>query len=344
MPRLDRPAVAAALAVALTAALTACGGGGIENEGPPNQPPPGRIAPVEAPYSMATTPEYFEQLDTAADEMKTYFGDYLPDGAMDSLDELRKQPVAEWIGGDVGPETIGRTLAVSGLSIPVFVLYHIPDRDLDQYSAGGAELAGEYDAWVDSVSGAIGAHTAVVIVEPDALPHMTEMDEYSADQRAELLARTLNTFAEHNPNTAVYLDAGNSAWLTPVQTANLLKRVAAKGATIPGIALNVSNFQSEADSRAYSEAISKAYGEPLYTIIDESRNGAGAANRQWCNPQWARTGTTIDNRFDPQERFEQLYIKRPGESDGVCGVSEARAGDFDSMLLWRLLGEDKLVT
>lgn len=341
MARFTAPA-AAALAVALTAVLTACGSG---DEAPaPNQPPPGRIAPAEAPYSLATTPEYFDQLDTAADEMRSYFGEYLPDGALDSFDGLRKQPVAEWIGGDVGPETIDKTLAASGSSIPVFVLYHIPDRDLDQYSAGGAEFADEYFAWIDSVSGAIGAHDAVVVVEPDALPHMLELDPASADERAELLSRTLSTFAEHNPNTAVYLDAGNSAWLTPRQTADLLAKVAAKGATIPGIALNVSNFQSETDTRAYSEAISQAYGEPLYTIIDESRNGADAPNRQWCNPAWARTGTTIDDRFDPQDQFEQLYIKRPGESDGACGVSEARAGDFDAMLLWRLLGEDQLVT
>ncbi len=340
MRRLHRPAVAAALSVALVAGLTACGG---DSSRTPNQPPAGRIAPVEGDYSMATSPKYFENLDAANKEMQTYFGNYLPDGVEETFDTIRKQPVAEWIGGDIGPEAIEKTITASQTSIPVFVLYHIPDRDLDQFSAGGAAYAADYSRWVTGVSTAIGTHDAVVIVEPDAVPHMAEMDTEAADARAKLLAQTLTTFAKNNPNTAVYLDAGNSAWLTPSQTAGLLKKVAAKGATIPGIALNVSNFQTPEATRAYSEAISTAYGEPLYTIIDESRNGAPAPNRQWCNPGWARTGSTIDGRFDPQERFEQLYIKRPGESDGVCGVSKAPAGQFDQMLLWRLLGEDRLV-
>lgn len=341
MNRLHRPA-AAVLALAVTAGLTACGSGG--DSSTPAQPPAGRIAPAEAKYSLDTTPEYFKNLDEANTEMRKYFGEYLPTGVEQAFETVRNQPVAEWIGGDVGPERIATSIALSKDSIPVYVLYHIPDRDLDSFSAGGAVFADDYLKWVKEVSTAIGTHDTVVVIEPDALPHMREMDEVSADERATLLATALTTFAKNNPNTAVYLDAGNSAWLTPVQTAGLLKQVAAKGAKIPGISLNVSNFQSEEATQAYSEAISKAYGEPLYTLIDSSRNGADAPNRQWCNPVWARTGTPIDNTFDPTERFEQLYIKRPGESDGTCGVSKAPAGTFDQMLLWRLLGEDRLVT
>ncbi|MFT3661335.1 MAG: glycoside hydrolase family 6 protein [Gordonia sp. (in: high G+C Gram-positive bacteria)] len=338
------PVVAAALAAALAVTLSACGGAADEPvASAPNQPPAGRIAPAEARYSLAATPQYFEDLSKAADEMKAFFGNYLPEGAFESYEQIRRQPVAEWIGGDVGPERISKAISASKDTIPAFVLYHIPDRDLDQYSAGGAAYGADYRKWIQSVSHAIGEHSTVVVVEPDALPHMLEMDDAAADERADLLADTLRTFAKNNPHTAVYLDAGNSAWLSPRETAQLLRRVAAKDAVVPGISLNVSNFQSEEDTRAYSEQISKAYGKPLYTIIDESRNGAPAPNRQWCNPAWARTRTSIDDRFDPQNRFEQLYIKRPGESDGVCGVSTSPAGTFDTMLFWRLLGTEQLV-
>ena len=332
--RLTTAAVSAELGAA---SLTACGGD------QPNLPTAGLIAPSQGQYSLSTTPQYFKNLDEAIDQMQGYFGNYMPDGASQSIETLRKQPVAEWIGGDVGPDRVTQTIETSDNSIPVFVLYHIPDRDLDQYSAGGAGGDDEYKTWAKSVSSAIGDEDAVVIIEPDAIPHMDELGDAEADDRASLLAFVLKTFADDNPNTAVYLDAGNSAWLSPEKTAGLLKKVSAAGSTIPGIALNVSNFQSEMDTRAYSEAISKAYGEDLYTIIDESRNGAPAPNRQWCNPEWARTGTPIDDQFDPQERFEQLYIKRPGESDGQCGVSQAPAGQFDPMLLWRLLGETDLI-
>lgn len=345
MNRLSRTSAGVLTAAMLAAAVTGCGSNGTsEPERTPNTPPPGRIAPVEAGYSLATTPEYFAKLDDAGAELSTYYGEYTPDQALDALDQLKKQPVAEWIGGDVTPATVSRTVNASGDSIPVFVLYHIPDRDVGQFSAGGADTNAEYLTWAKSVSAAIGTHDAVVILEPDALAHVPELPEDEAATRVKLLANLLRLFAANNPQTAVYLDAGNSAWRTPKVTADLLTRVQRQGATIPGIALNVSNFRSEKETREYSEAISRAFGTPLYTIIDESRNGAPPLDRRWCNPLWARTGAGVDATFDPRERFEQLYIKRPGESDGVCGASTQKAGQFDNNLLWRQLGQLDVVS
>ncbi|MGB3709753.1 glycoside hydrolase family 6 protein [Gordonia sp. (in: high G+C Gram-positive bacteria)] len=329
--------LALTIACAAPLALTACGS---DDPRPPNQPPPGRLAPVEAEYSLKTTPVYYENLQKALEQYQTAYGNYTTEAAVEAVNGLQEQPVAEWVVGDGDDASIDRALEAAKGTVPVFVLYHIPDRDLEQFSAGGADTAAEYQKWARGISKRIGTRNSVVVIEPDALAHIPDMQTpEEASQRVRLLAQTLKLFAENNPNTAVYLDAGNSGWRTANQTADLLGRVERAGAEIPGIALNISNFRTTEETHKYSEAISKAFGRPLYTLVDVSRNGAAPPDRQWCNPGWALIGKTTDRVFDPQELFEDVFIKRPAESDGVCGASTQPAGHFDNNLMWLQLGQ-----
>jgi len=299
---------------------------------------PERNAPSSsAPYSMTTNEVYFQ--DVAA--MKDFTDN--PE-VLEHLDALLEVPVAEWLY-DNSKKTEDKLVASLSSSekadaIPLFVAYNIPGRDLGGYSTGGTETDGEYKDWLGMISYNIADRPAVIVMEPDALPHIPELDEAAANERIELLAAALDTFKD-NANTAVYLDAGNSSWLEAGDVAELLKRVSEKTENgLTGISLNVANFISDEETEAYGEAIQQAYGQDLYVMIDSSRNGAPDAvpEGEWCNPEGQRLGT-IDPNFTSDAPVEHAFIKTPGQSDGECGIGSKPAGEFDGELLFHQLGD-----
>lgn len=317
-------------AVALVGSLASCAPG-------EHTTSHGRNAPESAPYSLDTDAEYYQDLQTAET--------YVPGGdAKERLQKLESQAVAEWLpaNGDQAAGDIRTTLVKSSAdhTIPVFVSYAIPDRDLGGLSAGGLDAA-SYRDYIHSVSDAIGQQNAIVVLEPDAVPQLHSLaDPEHAQERAErieLLAGALDTL-HTNTHTAVYLDAGNSAWQSAGEIAGYLHEIEAKTTTgIPGVALNVSNFQSDSASREYASELESAYGKPLYTLIDASRNGDPRAAQQtgdnpWCNPYNQYLGQA-DAVFNARARIEEVYIKTPGESDGQCNDSSMPAGAFDGKLL-----------
>ncbi|MGB6039939.1 MAG: glycoside hydrolase family 6 protein, partial [Gordonia sp. (in: high G+C Gram-positive bacteria)] len=81
-----------------------------------------------------------------------------------------------------------------------------------------------------------------------------------------------------------------------------------------------------------------AFGKPLKGMVDTSRNGGNVTNGEWCNPAAQRLGQLSDVIFTPTSDMEQVFVKTPGESDGVCGVSQKTAGAFDDALLLLQLG------
>jgi endoglucanase len=104
-------------------------------------------------------------------------------------------------------------------AVPVMVLYNIPGRDCGSYSAGGAQNTPAYEAWIDAIAAAVGDHTAVMILEPDALANLPSDCGYpSTVNSAQLTADRYTqinyavTSLEAAPQTLVYLDAGNSNW------------------------------------------------------------------------------------------------------------------------------------
>jgi endoglucanase len=84
-----------------------------------------------------------------------------------------------------------------------------------------------------------------------------------------------------------------------------------------GFALNVSNFYRNAENIAYGEQVSRLVGGKHF-IIDNSRNGNGSSNGEWCNPRGRALGSapTVATGHRLVDAF--LWIKRPGESDGAC--------------------------
>jgi endoglucanase len=268
------------------------------------------------------------------------------------LERIARQPVATWLtGGD--PEARVRavtTAAARADRIPVLVAYDIPDRDCGLYSSGGASDAAAYHDWIARFAAGIADRRALVVLEPDAIAQLVAgcpAAELDGDRLAQL-ADAITQLKAHS-GTEVYLDAGNAGWIA--NTGLLAEVLYQAGVTeADGFALNVSNFQTTAASKAYGDRISALLGGTHY-VIDTSRNGAGPWNgprtadggvsgssgssggsgsggsgpssgtsddESWCNPPDRALGAppTIDTGDPLVDAY--LWVKRPGESDGSC--------------------------
>jgi endoglucanase len=144
----------------------------------------------------------------------------------------------------------------------------------------------------------------------------------SADQqtRLALLAQSTRTLKAADPEAAIYLDAGNSAW----QPADVMvQRLSAAGISgVRGISLNVSNFNTTSAEVAYGQSILAALGSGHGLVIDTSRNGngppSGTGTDVWCNPDGRAFGATPQVAPNLPSVDALLWIKTPGESDGTC--------------------------
>lgn len=295
--------------------------GGVDDAGPPE-----RAAPERADYSVQMDPAYSANLMAAEA--------YVPEAKRQALRNLIETPVAVWLATDDAAQTVREVLnrSAANRSVPVFVAYNIPHRDDGGHSQGGSDSVTSYINWISGISDVIGQDNAVVVLEPDALAHMPDLVDVDATERVSMLASALKVLAA-NPNTAVYLDAGNSTWRSPQDTAALLQRISAENVDVPGIALNVANYRPEAETGQYGLDVQKAYGSDLFVLVDNSRNGVDGAGSEWCNPQTQTLGVISDRVFDPAAKIEEVYVKVPGESDGQCGISDKPAGEFDGNLL-----------
>ncbi|HEU4979171.1 MAG TPA: glycoside hydrolase family 6 protein [Solirubrobacteraceae bacterium] len=243
------------------------------------------------------------------------------------LDKIASQPQAAWFGdfsGDV-QSAVNRYVAAAAAKgqVPQLVAYDIPQRDCGSYSSGGATSADAYRAWIRAFAAGIGNRPAIVVLEPDALAGIGCLSAADQQQRYALLADAVRVLAA-SPGTYVYLDGGHDAW-QPVAT--MAARLQQAGvADAQGFALDVSNFRAQPGLVSYGQAVAQALGVAHF-VIDTSRNGLGPApDGAWCNPPGralgARPGTPSDFRLD-----WDLWVKRPGESDGTCNGGPA-AGVF----------------
>lgn len=232
---------------------------------------------------------------------------------------IASQPTASWFG-DWNEDIAGAVSAVVGEAaragaLPVLVAYNIPQRDCNQYSAGGSGSPEGYRKWIRDFARGLAGKPAVVVLEPDALPLMDCLTAEGRRTRLSLLREAVGVLKEQ-PGTIVYLDAGHSSW---VDAEEMARRLSLAGvAQADGFSLNVSNFQPDADNVAYGERVSRrANGK--HFVIDTSRNGRGPEpSGEWCNPQGRAIGRlpTTDTDHPLVDAF--LWIKRPGESDGDC--------------------------
>ncbi len=235
------------------------------------------------------------------------------------MDKLGAAPSARWIGDwnvnvqadvDAAVTTIARTGA-----LPVFVAYNIPQRDCGGYSGGTTTTIDAYKAWIAAFANGVGSRRAAVVLEPDALAGMDCLSAADQQTRLSLLSFAVQTLTAKG-SIAVYLDAGHPRWQSAPTMASRL--VSAGVAMAQGFSLNVSNFLSTRDNVDYGTQISSLVGGKHF-VIDTGRNGLGpTADYQWCNPAGRALGTRPTTQTGNALVDAFLWIKTPGESDGVC--------------------------
>ncbi|MFL5467840.1 MAG: glycoside hydrolase family 6 protein [Gemmatimonadaceae bacterium] len=236
------------------------------------------------------------------------------------MDKIASGSQAQWFGewsGDIFSAVSNAVNAVASAgAVPVLVAYNVPQRDCGGLSAGGVGSPAAYKTWISAFANALAGKKAVVILEPDAITQMDCLSATDQATRMSLMQYAVAALKGTSSNVAVYLDGGHSAWLSPSDEAERLKRANVAGAD--GFALNVSNFQYTSNLIAYGKSVSALVGGKHF-VIDTSRNGLGpTADNQWCNPAGRALGPrpttlTADPLVDAY-----LWIKAPGESDGSC--------------------------
>ncbi len=206
-------------------------------------------------------------------------------------------------------------------ALPILAAYDIPYRDRGQYWAGGQNDPESYPAWVQAYADGIGNRPAAVILEPDGLTLTDCLDKTQTAERFELLPAAIDTF-EAKPQVDVYIDSGHVAWLPAAEAARRLKLTGIERAA--GFSINVSNFQTTADSVAYGLTVSDAIGAEggTHFVIDTSRNGNGPWESDdpeaWCNPPGRALGDAPTVKTADPLVDAYLWFKRVGESDGSC--------------------------
>ena len=252
----------------------------------------------------------------------------------EALAALAGQPTATWFATADNPypavEEVSRAAAEAG-QLPVLVAYNVPGRDCGSYSAGGAADVDAYLSWVGSFAAALGDRPAVVVLEPDAVPHaVAGCAGVDPAARYEVLARAVEIL-DRQAGARVYLDAGNASWVEDLPAlADALRRSGIDAAD--GFALNVANYETTEASTEYGLALSRALEEEAppgapaaHFVIDTSRNGAGppegsdGAEGRWCNPPGRALGEPPTTSPDGPSRLDALlWVKQPGDSDGTC--------------------------
>jgi endoglucanase len=250
---------------------------------------------------------------------------------------IAAQPIAEWLTSPTGQQApvvadeVKRARAAG--KTPFFVAYHVPFRDCGSFSGGGAISSDDYRAWIREVAGALGGGPALVVLEPDAVPHEITGCAHPVDagERSALLADAITVL--DGAGAKVYLDAGNPGFVTdPNQVADALRRSGVEKAA--GFSLNVANFWPTPDVVAYGKSVSQALGGAHF-VVDTSRNGNGKpagetvdGGPSFCNPPGRKLGQAPTQSTGEPLVDAYLWVKRVGESDGSCRPGEPAAGQW----------------
>lgn len=229
------------------------------------------------------------------------------------LTVLASTPTGMWQTANSSLETFALKVneAKATFKSPIVVLYAIPNIGC---GASGTKTVAEYRNWVAQRASLLNRTGAIVIVEPDAVAQFYCLNEQQLAIRKESLNAAISELAK--TDARIYIDAGHSEWVGSNEMAQRLNTLDMKQTR--GISVNVSNFQTNKDSKQYaSDVLSKLNVKNLGAVVDSSRNGVGPpSNKQWCNALGRKVGTSSvmekDGVIDGY-----LWIKVPGESDGT---------------------------
>ena len=285
---------------------------------PSTSPPTTKVPGTSNPFTGARL-----YVDSSTSSMREFnqWRSTRPADAME-IGKIANTPQAIWIGdwfSDV--QSVTRdivTRVTSAGALPVLVLYNIPQRDCGLYSAGGANSAAAYRTWIAGVANGIGERRAVILLEPDAAMAADCLSSSDRALRFQLLREAVATL-KSKAGISVYIDGGHAGWdAASVAAGRLLEAGIAQA---DGFALNVSNFQTNANSVPYGTDVSARVGGKHF-VIDTSRNGLGPGSH-WCNPDGRALGSTPSTQTSHPLVDALLWVKSPGESDGTCNSGPA---------------------
>ena len=256
-------------------------------------------------------------------------------------------------------------------TLSVFVLCDLPNRDCAANASSGelaVEAGGEEryrTEFVDPIAAQFAAHPdqpIVAIVEPDSLANLTTNVAFpkcaaSVDAYRHSIIYAIQRF--QLPNVSIYLDAAHAGWLgwdmNREKMATIFRKLLQEAGgyhMIRGFATNVSNYTHQYNRDGAALALTNpCLNELMYVkmlantlsdygikgkgfVIDTSRNGKGGIRKSWgswCNVKGAGLGERP--RAGPMRGIDAyLWIKPPGESDGVSDPTQPR---FDGMCAGR---------
>lgn len=243
--------------------------------------------------------------------------------------EIFKYPSSFWYGDNPKKpkqhmeKSIRRLLSRAHPQLPVLVIYNIPNRDIGQYSKGGAKTRERYLDFIKRFAKGVGDKSPIIIYEPDSLPHSTLLSEEEQNWRMELMKEAL-TYLTENCNGIIYIDVGHSNWLSPKQVSRLLDRISNR--KVRGFSINSCNYRTTEECITWGTEVCR-FRRRDYFVIDTSRNGQGPKDDEWCNPQGRGLGEPSTTKTEHRKCDAYLWIKIPGESDGKCNGGP-KAGMF----------------
>ncbi|MFI6154771.1 glycoside hydrolase family 6 protein [Kitasatospora sp. NPDC051170] len=216
-----------------------------------------------------------------------------------AMAKLATWPQAHWFSDGTPAQveeqtrTLVRRAARTG-TVPVLVAYNIPGRDCSQYSSGGAQSDADYQAWIAALARGVGRSKAVIVLEPDALANLPRDCSPTTDPTGALTAGRMADLRyaidalEKQPNTTVYLDAGNSHWQS---VGAMTQRLIDAGAErTQGFSLNVSNF--------FATDLSDHYGTWVSNCLWYATKGPESArgHADWCAGQYYSPAAPNDGK------------------------------------------------
>jgi endoglucanase len=232
------------------------------------------------------------------------------------LDPITTRPQAHWLNG---PQDLARLPALAARArqqraLLVLVAYYLPNRGCNP-SGQGAPTSGHYRRWIDRLIDHLGATRAAIVVEPDGVA----ADCFDTT-RATLLKHSVKRLAD--AGQYVYIDAGHARWQSTGEMAQRLLRAGIQYAQ--GFSVNVANRQTTRQSYRWGRELSDLLRGREF-VVDTSRNGLGPPpddpdrDDEWCNPRRQALGPAPTTRATMPGLAALLWIKLPGESDGICG-------------------------
>lgn len=243
--------------------------------------------------------------------------------------EIFKHPQSFWYGDNPKKskkhmeKSIRRLLNRAKPQLPILVIYNIPNRDVGQYSKGGAKTKERYLDFIRRFAEGVGEDEPIIIYEPDALPHSTLLSEEDREWRLDLMKESLEILTE-NCNGIVYVDVGHPAWLPPKDANLLLDKVS--NSKVRGFSMNSCNYRTTTECIKWGKRLCQHRPDD-YFVIDTSRNGCGPLDTEWCNPKGRGLGEAPTTNTAHRKCDAYLWIKIPGESDGKCNGGP-KAGKF----------------